>query len=126
MSFDNGCECTIPTGGFCERHGVEKTPGLVNRCKTNLKYWLAWEEGRGPRQKQSKVVEKREKKNCRESDVTEQYSEEDQFFAIELCKKCPVFDDLLTFCKASNCSHLFRPVETRVADPRSFCPLNHW
>jgi hypothetical protein len=44
------CDCDILHGGYCERHGVEKSPHLVRLCRTNERYYLAWEEGRGPGQ----------------------------------------------------------------------------
>ena len=58
--FQNSCECDIPDGGFCERHGVNKPPHFVKLCRTKKAYWLAWEQGRGPEQsitqRQTKTV----------------------------------------------------------------------
>ena len=42
----NDCQCTGP--GWCERHQMLKTTALVRMCKTNKKYWDAWESGAGP------------------------------------------------------------------------------
>lgn len=42
--------CPIPNGGYCERHGINKTPQWVQLCLTKEKYWRAWEETRGPAQ----------------------------------------------------------------------------
>ena len=44
------CECNIPDGGYCERHDVEKSPHLVHLCQTKERYFIAWEENRGPGQ----------------------------------------------------------------------------
>ncbi len=42
-----GCEgCT----GFCSRHNIYKPSTYQRLCQTNLKYFQAWEEGRGPEQ----------------------------------------------------------------------------
>lgn len=46
----NNCPCHIPNGGWCTRHRVQKAAHWVRLCKNNEKYWLAWEEGRGPGQ----------------------------------------------------------------------------
>jgi hypothetical protein len=46
----NECQCAIPGGGYCERHKVRKPQHFVNLCRTNLAYFQAWEEGRGPGQ----------------------------------------------------------------------------
>lgn len=43
-------DCACPLAGFCERHGIEKTEQFRELCRTNPKYFQAWEEGRGPRQ----------------------------------------------------------------------------
>jgi hypothetical protein len=48
MSFVNSCQCTGP--GWCERHQVNKTAVWVRLCQTNPRYFLAWEEHRGPGQ----------------------------------------------------------------------------
>jgi len=37
------CECTIPDGGWCERHKMRKTAGLVHVCQTNADYFDVWE-----------------------------------------------------------------------------------
>lgn len=47
-----GCDC--PLAGFCERHGVNKSPHLLHLCRTNDRYYDAWEEGRGIGQRASK------------------------------------------------------------------------
>lgn len=44
-----GCDC--PLAGYCKRHGVNKSPHLFHLCKTNDRYYDAWEEGRGIGQK---------------------------------------------------------------------------
>lgn len=49
--FNNGCECDIQGGGWCERHDCRKTPHWVKLCRTRPDYFRAWEEGRGPGQK---------------------------------------------------------------------------
>jgi hypothetical protein len=48
-----GCDC--PLSGYCERHKVDKTPHLFHLCKTNRKYYNAWEEGRGIGQRMPKA-----------------------------------------------------------------------
>jgi hypothetical protein len=53
------CECTIPEGGFCERHGIYKSPGWVRLCNTRADYRKAWDEGRGPGQPRTTVDQKR-------------------------------------------------------------------
>jgi hypothetical protein len=47
----NDCWCNIPDGGYCARHDVEKSAHLVKLCQTNERYFLAWEENRGPGQR---------------------------------------------------------------------------
>lgn len=42
------CDCTIPGGGFCPRHGVHKTENMVALCQQGGKFWQAWERGKGP------------------------------------------------------------------------------
>jgi len=44
----NDCQCTIPDGGFCDRHKLQKSANWVHLCRTNASYWKAWEEGGGP------------------------------------------------------------------------------
>lgn len=39
--------CPIAEGGYCERHGVNKTKEWVQLCRRKPKYWRAWEVGRG-------------------------------------------------------------------------------
>lgn len=64
------CECTIPTGGFCERHQVEKPAHFVKLCQTNLVYFRAWEQGRGPGQNMGAVNPKQKPKiNSRIGDI---------------------------------------------------------
>jgi hypothetical protein len=43
-----GCQCEHP--GWCERHGVRKSPHLHKLCQTRQDYYDAWEQGRGPGQ----------------------------------------------------------------------------
>ena len=42
------CECETP--GFCERHGIHKTPHWHRLCRTREDYFAAWEQGTGPGQ----------------------------------------------------------------------------
>lgn len=42
------CEC--PLAGYCNRHGVNKTPHEHKLCQNHPTYFKAWEEGRGPGQ----------------------------------------------------------------------------
>lgn len=53
------CECTIPEGGFCERHGIYKIPEWVRLCHMRADYRKAWDEGRGPGQPRTTVDIKR-------------------------------------------------------------------
>lgn len=53
------CSCPLAGSGFCERHGVHKSPHLVHLCKTDERYYAAWEEGRGIGQN-AKPVDRRE------------------------------------------------------------------
>jgi hypothetical protein len=47
----NECQCTIPDGGFCERHKMQKSAHWVQLCQTRENYFLAWETGtNGPGQ----------------------------------------------------------------------------
>lgn len=48
-----GCNC--PLSGYCERHKVDKTPHLFKLCRTNDRYFDAWEEGRGIGQRMPKA-----------------------------------------------------------------------
>ena len=48
-----GCDC--PLAGYCERHRVDKTPHLHRLCRTNQRYYAAWEEGRGIGQRMPKA-----------------------------------------------------------------------
>lgn len=43
-----GCEC--PLAGYCNRHGVTKTPHEHVQCQHNPTFFKKWEEGRGPGQ----------------------------------------------------------------------------
>ena len=47
----NQCECSIPDGGYCNRHHIEKTAHFVLLCHTRPEYFQAWELGIGPRQR---------------------------------------------------------------------------
>lgn len=38
------CDCTIPDGGYCERHRMQKTPALVRLCQTRPDYFALWEK----------------------------------------------------------------------------------
>lgn len=42
------CQCGGP--GWCERHGVQKTPHYHHLCQTREDYFQLWEQGRGPGQ----------------------------------------------------------------------------
>jgi len=50
------CRCPGPEEGqrwfFCERHQVRKTASYLRLCQSKPAYFAAWEEGRGPGQKQ--------------------------------------------------------------------------
>jgi hypothetical protein len=59
------CEC--PVAGYCSRHKVDKTNHLWHLCRTKPEYFQAWEENRGPgqrnegdRKKRYRVVQSRE------------------------------------------------------------------
>ena len=45
------CECTGPKDGekffFCKRHGIRKTEGWHQLCKTRENYFASWESGAG-------------------------------------------------------------------------------
>ena len=52
----NGCTCKEP--GWCERHKVQKSARMHKLCqmgargeKPGVRYWKAWEKGRGPGQR---------------------------------------------------------------------------
>jgi hypothetical protein len=60
--FNNGCECNIPEGGYCEPHQVYKYKNWVKLCKTNRSYFVAWKENRGPGQKKGKKTRQGKKK----------------------------------------------------------------
>lgn len=42
------CQCERP--GWCERHGMNKSPHLHMLCRNNQRYFDAWEAGIGPGQ----------------------------------------------------------------------------
>lgn len=48
MSYFGTCKCTGP--GYCQRHGINKNAAWVRLCRTDKKYWDAWEKGTGPGQ----------------------------------------------------------------------------
>jgi glycosyltransferase involved in cell wall biosynthesis len=48
------CNCEHP--GWCERHGIRKTAHWHHLCKTNERYFNAWEKGCGPGQLTPKPV----------------------------------------------------------------------
>jgi hypothetical protein len=43
-----GCECPEP--GWCQRHGVQKSPHWHHLCQTHPEYFAIWEAGTGPGQ----------------------------------------------------------------------------
>lgn len=40
------CEC--PLAGYCQRHGMNKTPHQHKLCQSHPGYFRKWEEGHGP------------------------------------------------------------------------------
>ena len=56
------CDCQIPEGGFCERHGFLKNARLVEMCQTNKAYWKLWESGQGALQNPTPALEQQSKK----------------------------------------------------------------
>lgn len=42
--------CSCPAAGFCERHGIDKTPWLHHLCVERDDYRGAWDAGEGPLQ----------------------------------------------------------------------------
>lgn len=58
-----GCEC--PLAGYCNRHGVEKTPHEHMQCKHNPTWFKKWEDGKMPGQDKCKIkakqIEEKEK-----------------------------------------------------------------
>lgn len=54
----NDCQCDIPEGGYCARHGIRKPAHWVERCRTKENWWMAWEEGRGPGQSRKAPAER--------------------------------------------------------------------
>lgn len=68
----SSCTCTIAdeTGlATCERHGCLKSPPMVKLCQAGFrgessgkKYLIAWEEGRGPGQRETKPAKTKPQK----------------------------------------------------------------
>lgn len=56
MDYKTNCEC--PLAGFCKRHGVEKSRTMHELCQTREDFFNAWEECRGPKQKEDCVPNK--------------------------------------------------------------------
>jgi hypothetical protein len=42
------CECLM--AGWCERHKINKSRMLHERCQFDRAFWDAWERGKGPKQ----------------------------------------------------------------------------
>ena len=64
--------CDTEFGGFCEIHHMDKSPMRARKCKTNPKYRLAYDEGRGPGQVEGqKAKPKRKPSPPREGPGTE-------------------------------------------------------
>jgi hypothetical protein len=40
------CEC--PLAGYCNRHGITKTPHQHKLCQNHMGYFNMWEKGKGP------------------------------------------------------------------------------
>jgi hypothetical protein len=53
------CEC--PLAGYCNRHGVNKTPHQHKLCQNHPTVFKAWEEGRGPGQENGQQEPPRKK-----------------------------------------------------------------
>jgi hypothetical protein len=49
------CVCDIPNGGYCKRHGIQKSAHWVVLCTTRPKYFQAWEDGYGPGQNMPRI-----------------------------------------------------------------------
>ena len=52
------CEC--PMVGFCQRHGINKSPHLHKLCQNHIGYFNMWESCRGPNQNPSNCIKKSE------------------------------------------------------------------
>jgi hypothetical protein len=55
MAANTITQCKCPLAGFCNRHGVQKTALLFDKCQTDPHFFEAWENGRGPGQKVKRV-----------------------------------------------------------------------
>ena len=60
------CKCPpIPDGEYmiyCERHRVKKNASRIELCQSNIRYWNAWEEGRGPGQAPTNSTHQKKKR----------------------------------------------------------------
>jgi hypothetical protein len=51
MEENKKTDCSCPLAGFCNRHGIEKSPHQHKLCQNSPAYFNRWEECRGPGQR---------------------------------------------------------------------------
>ncbi len=140
MTCATGCKCEKPDNGetiFCDRHQVEKSLALWERCCERTKWWRSWEERRGPGQVAPPEGTSRQtrsgggcggKKTARKIDP-DRYSDnyDDPTEIIKLCDICQHYNADTEHCEQAECRRLrAKTCLERIADPRQKCPEGKW
>jgi len=143
-----GCVC--PLSGFCNRHGIDKTPHMHKLCQNHTGYFNAWEACRGPGQQNT---------NCGKSEPTQvtqtlqtnkiseiefpsliqqaknlakastehilngakNVSAEKQQERLSICHGCRFYDSPSNGCKACGCN-----LGVKTKWKTSKCPKGYW
>lgn len=145
-----GCQCEIGTGERqCERHGCRKSKRLRELCNAGaqgkspgVRYWRAWEEGRGPRQPQAirKVTRKSPSllrrgagyvkavaKHVLSGRRKRSAKEIDRIYDT-ICRRCLFFSAERRTCTICGCcvNKSARALRNKIAMATQHCPKKKW
>lgn len=84
-----GCVCK--NAGFCNRHGVNKTPHLHKLCQNHQGYFQMWEECRGPGQRGTECGKSKESELIELAQTTHATPQEEAVRAPTLMEKAKNF-----------------------------------
>jgi len=140
------CSCEVPEKGagaiFCKRHECDKSRRMVQLCQMGargeepgLGYWRAWEEGGGPRQKQSEpgVVRKaasytKAVAKHAASGFKKRSPEEIERIYTTICEPCEFYNPEEGGCRVCGCrvGRGKRALFNKIAMASQHCPKGKW
>lgn len=105
------CQCPHP--GYCTRHNIVKPPSFWKLCRTHIKYFNAWEKGRGPGQRLG--ADSPPRVPGLDPEIIQQ--------RITICEQCDYYADYRCTLHQLGCRNSFQRM---LATPKTACPRKLW